>query len=158
MSNNTARLASVTSASADFVLVPRVPTEVMRFAAAAAETRAEIWAAMIAATPIAAPLSKNFRECLDQAQALIQEAKGLAGDGAVTDHLDFAEHWLDKINATQTQSGKLVAALREAAHDLVSTASHHGSHAAIDQDKIDCLRDAVSDFDATISHTQGDVA
>lgn len=54
-------------------------------------------------------------------------------------------------DATQTREAELVAALRDAAHDLVSTASHHGSHAAIDQDKINCLRDTVGDFDAALS-------
>ncbi|MBI0530895.1 hypothetical protein [Sphingomonas sp. TX0522] len=41
----------------------------------------------------------ELREALDEALALIQEAKGLAGPGSVTDHLDFAESWLDKITA-----------------------------------------------------------
>lgn len=39
------------------------------------------------------------REALEEACALIQEAKGLADGpdgGAVTDHLDFAESWIDK--------------------------------------------------------------
>jgi len=44
--------------------------------------------------------SVKLRTFLEQAQALIQEAKGLAGDGAVTDHLDFADHWLGKIDET----------------------------------------------------------
>lgn len=38
-------------------------------------------------------------EGLDQATALIQEAKGLADGpdgGSVTDHLDFAESWISK--------------------------------------------------------------
>lgn len=134
-----------------WVMIPRKPTEAMRFAAASAETRLEIWPAMLSASPAPPTLSKDLRACVDQIQALIQEAKGLAGDGAVTDHLDFAEHWLGKIEDSQTQATVLVNALREAAHDLVSTASHHGSHAAIDQDKIDCLRDAVSDFDDVLN-------
>lgn len=40
----------------------------------------------------------GVREALEQAHALIQEAKGLAGPGSVTDHLDFAEHWLGKLD------------------------------------------------------------
>jgi hypothetical protein len=58
-------------------------------------------------------------------------------------------------DATQTREAELVAALREAAHDLVSTASHHGSHAAIDQEKIDCLRDAVGNYDAALNARGG---
>lgn len=38
-------------------------------------------------------------EAFEQAHALIQEAKGIADNGSVTDHLDFAEHWLRKAAA-----------------------------------------------------------
>ena len=44
-----------------------------------------------------------------------------------------------------------VERLREAARWLVDRASHHGSHAAIDQDHIDALRDAVNDYDAALA-------
>lgn len=40
----------------------------------------------------------RMQEALDEAHALIQEAKGFAGPGEITDHLDFAESWLDKID------------------------------------------------------------
>lgn len=42
----------------------------------------------------------RLQEALDEASALIQYAKGLADGpdgGSVTDHLDFAESWLDKV-------------------------------------------------------------
>ena len=40
----------------------------------------------------------DLPEAFEQTRALIQEAKGADGPsgGFVTDHLDFAEHWLDK--------------------------------------------------------------
>jgi len=43
--------------------------------------------------------SAEVREALEQAHDLIQEAKGIAGPGSITDHLDFAEHWLNRVDA-----------------------------------------------------------
>lgn len=45
---------------------------------------------------------------LDEAEALIQEAKGTEGPsgGFVTDHLDFAETWLGKLRATLSRIGE----------------------------------------------------
>jgi hypothetical protein len=54
-------------------------------------------AAITATRPTA--LAGELVEAFEQAHALIQEAKGVADGpdgGYVTDHLDFAEHWLDK--------------------------------------------------------------
>lgn len=47
--------------------------------------------------------------------------------------------------------------MRDCAHHLTSTASHHGQYAAIDQDKIDGLRDAVRDYDAALARPRAAV-
>jgi hypothetical protein len=56
-------------------------------------------------TPPAASSGQDLRALigdLDQATALIQEAKGEEGPdgGFITDHLDFAEHWINKVRDT----------------------------------------------------------
>ncbi len=60
---------------------------------------------------------------------------------------EIADALLTRTEAT-TGAGER---LREAARWLVDRASHHGSHAAIDQDHIDALRDAVNEYDAALA-------
>jgi hypothetical protein len=73
-------------------------------------------------------------EAFGQARALIQEAKGAEWPmgGFITDHLDFAEHWLNKaeeiaLSATQAPVGE--GALREAleASQRILRASYIGT-------------------------------
>lgn len=58
--------------------------------------------------PVPAPaeaIREEMLSDLDMARELIQEAKGHEGPngGFVTDHLDFAEHWLDRVEAALRQ-------------------------------------------------------
>ena len=44
-------------------------------------------------------MKDDWRQDADLAHGLIKEAKGMAGDGIITDHLDAAENHIDQLEA-----------------------------------------------------------
>ncbi|MEH3121143.1 MAG: MazG-like family protein [Sphingomonas phyllosphaerae] len=102
---------------------------------------------VIAYTPLAAAPKQaeqqgveRAQEALDEACALIQEAKGFAGPGYITDHLDFAESWLNEINlaalnaptgAVEREPGceSVLTALRNLRRSIEETGAKHSTPA-----------------------------